>query len=157
MNDSWQSSSPRRIIWVACVLGLALFVAFVWLATHGYRAVGSIDLEIRCDPSIPDDLRVSYGIVPKQFIEQTIEEHRQGHPTEHHFDEVIKTEPSSIFLTVCEVGVFGGSANRYPESDTMLVAFEYPDGHRDYQTVLIPWESTERPVQIVISLPKRDH
>lgn len=101
-------------------------------------------------------MRVSYGIVPEKFIEQTIDAHRQGHPTEYHFGEVVKTEPSSVTLTVCEVGSFGRSAKRYPESETMLVAFEYSDGHRDYQTIPIPWESTERPVKIVISFPKRD-
>ena len=158
MNNATKASSPRRL-WAAGAIGAVCILAIIWPAFDGYCAVGFIGLELTCDPSIPGNVRVSYGIVPEKFIEQTIDAHRQGNAGEFLLDEILKTEPTSASLSFCESGDFIGSAfqrvRRYPESETILIAFEYPDGRREYQTVRIPWESVERPVKMVISLPKQ--
>lgn len=159
MNDDDRTSKSRRIFWLAGVIGLAFLVARIWPATRGYRAVGSIDVEMVCDRTIPDDVRVSYGFVPEKLIPLVVDAQRQGRPTEYRLDEIDRSEETFASLTVCEVG-FGASENqvtqRYPESETMLVEFAHADGRREYQTVRIPWQSSERPLKIVLSMPSHE-
>jgi hypothetical protein len=159
MNDDHRSSASRWRLGVAGTIGFAVLVALIWPATRGYRAVGSISVQIVCDETIQDDVRVSYGFVPERFIAEVIEARKQRLPGEYRLDKIDRTEETFASLTVCEVGYFGKPENhvtqRYPESETVLVEFTRTDGHREYQTVRIPWQASERPLKIVLSMPSR--
>lgn len=160
MNEDHRSLASRWPLWVAGAIAFAVLIALIWPAMRGYRAVGSISVQIVCDETIPDDVRVSYGFVPEKVIAEVIAAQKRGQPSEYRLDEIDRTEETFASLTVCKVGYFGSSKNhvtqRYPESETMLVEFARADGHREYQTVRIPWQSSERPLKIVLSIPSQE-
>lgn len=162
MNELQERSPRRRLYWITAAVAVAVLATLLWPVIPVYKAVGAIPFAIRCDQTIPDDVRVRFGFVPKKIIDLVIEARRNGLPSEYPLEEIPKhgTEPLSASLQICETGIVGDTSNRfsrrYPESETMLLEFEYANGRVDYQTVPIPWESAERPVNLVISLPKQD-